>query len=103
MILLFGIFGNTSDPEFEKNISIFKGTLTESMRTYHLRMTLKMNVFTDDVSEHVRRTGIPLGPSSEQVLDSQHKVFGIFYRRFKATYTKSPGLYYCIIIVVIRN
>ncbi len=103
MILWFSIFGYTSDPEFEKDISIFKGKFTESMRTYHLRMTLKMNAVTDDVSEPVRGTGIPLGPSSEQALDSQHKVFGIFYRGFKATYTKSPGLYYCIIILVIRN
>ncbi len=103
MILLFGIFGNTSDQEFEKNISIFKGTLTESMRTYHLRMTLKVNVFTDDVSEHVRRTGIPLGPSSEQELDSQHKIFGVFYRKIRAPYTKSRGLYYYSIILVICN
>ncbi len=36
-----------------------------------------MNVFTDDVSEHIRRTGIPLGPSSEQALDISSK-FSVF-------------------------
>ncbi len=45
------------------------------MRTYNPRMTQKVHVLVHHVKEYVRRTGIQLGPTSEQAPKSQHTFF----------------------------
>ncbi len=35
------------------------------------------------VTENVRRTGVPLGPTSEEALKIQHRFFDIFCHKFK--------------------
>ncbi len=50
----------------------------------------KVHVLVHRVPEYVRRTGIKLGPTSEQGPMSQHTFFDIFYHRFKVNRTSSP-------------
>ncbi len=54
------------------------------------RMTQKVHMLIYNVPEYVRRTAAPLGPTSEQALESQHRFFAIFYHRFKVNCTNSP-------------
>ncbi len=53
-------------------------------------MTAKVHVLVHHVPEYVRRTGIQLGPTSEQALAGQHRFFHIFYNKFKVDCTNSP-------------
>ncbi len=53
-------------------------------------MTPKVHVLIHNVPEYVRRTGVQLGPTSEQALASQHGFFDIFYHKFKVNRTNSP-------------
>ncbi len=53
-------------------------------------MTPKVHMLINNVSEYVRRTAAPLGPTSEQALESQHQFFDIFNDRFKVNCTNSP-------------
>ncbi len=62
----------------------------EAMRTHNPRMTPKVHVLVHHVPEYVRRTGIQLGPTSEQAPESQHTFFDIFYHRFKVNCKNSP-------------
>ncbi len=61
-----------------------------AMRTHYPRMTPKVHVVIHHVPEYVRRTGVQLGPTSEQALASQHRFFDFFYHKFKVNCTKSP-------------
>ncbi len=61
-----------------------------AMRTQNPRMTLKVHMLIHNVPEYVRRAAAPLGSTSEQALESQHRFIVIFYHRFKVNCTKSP-------------
>ncbi len=61
-----------------------------AMRTQNPMMTLKVHMLIHNVPEYVRRTTAPLGPTPEQVLESQHRLFDIFYPSFKVNCTNSP-------------
>ncbi len=61
-----------------------------AMRTHHPSMTPNRHVLIHHVPEYIRRTGVQLGPTSEQALASQHKYFDIFYQKFKVNCTNSP-------------
>ncbi len=60
------------------NVSTFEETFMGAMRTHNPRMTLKVHMLIHHVPEYVRRTAAPLGPTSEQALESQHLFFDIF-------------------------
>ncbi len=62
----------------------------EVMQTQNLRMMPRVHVLVRHVPKYERITGVPLGPTSEQALGSQHTPFDIFFHRFKANCTKSP-------------
>ncbi len=83
-LALVDVFDNILHPEFENDIHIFWEKLTEAMQTR------KAHVLFHHVPKYVRRTGDQLGLTSEQVLESQHTLFGIFYHRFEVNCTKSP-------------
>ncbi len=85
-----GVFGQIVDPETKNDISPFEETFMEAMLTQNPRMTLKVHMLIHNVPEYVRRTAAPLGPTSEQALESQHQFFEIFYHRFKVNCTNSP-------------
>ncbi len=61
-----------------------------AMRTHNPRMTSKVHVLVHHVPEYVRRTGVQLGPTSEQALASMRRLFDIFYHKFKVNCTNSP-------------
>ncbi len=61
-----------------------------AMRTQNPRITLKVHMLIHNVPEYVSRTTSPLGPASEQALESQHRFFDIFYHRFKLNCTNYP-------------
>ncbi len=61
-----------------------------AMRTQNPRMTPKVHMRVHHVPEYVRRTVAPLVPTFEQALESQHRLFDIFYNRFKVNSTNSP-------------
>ncbi len=44
-----------------------------AMRTQNPRMTPKVHMLIHYVPEYVRRTAAPLGPTSEQTLESQQR------------------------------
>ncbi len=72
-----GVFSQILDPEFKNGINTFEETFTGAMRTYNLLMTPNVHVLVHHVPEYVRRTGVPLGPTSEQALEIQN-IFLIF-------------------------
>ncbi len=49
-----------------------------AMRTHTPRMTPKVHMLIYNIPEYVRRTAAPLGPTSEQTLEIQHRFFDIF-------------------------
>ncbi len=61
-----------------------------AMQTQNPRMTPKVHMLINNVSEYLRRTAAPLGPTSEQALESQHRFVDIFYHIFKVNCTNSP-------------
>ncbi len=61
-----------------------------AMRTQNPRMTIKVHILIHYVPEYVRLTAAPLGPTSEQALESQHRFFDIVHHRFKVNCTNSP-------------
>ncbi len=61
-----------------------------AMRTHNPRMTPKVHMLIQNVPEYVRRTTAPLGPTSEQALEGQHRFFNIFYYRFNFNCTNTP-------------
>ncbi len=61
-----------------------------AMRTQNPRMTPKVHMLIHNVPEYVRRTAAPLGHTSAQALESQHRFFDIFYHIFKVNCTNSP-------------
>ncbi len=88
--VVIGVFGLILDPGFENDKRTCKEMFMGAMRTYNPRMTPKVHVFVHHVPEYVRRTELYLGPTSAQVLASQHRFFDIFYHKFKVNCTKSP-------------
>ncbi len=87
---LVGVFGKILDPEFENDTSAFEETFMGAIRTHNLWMTPKEHVLVHHVPEYVRRSGVPLGPTSEQALEVQHRFLDIFCHRFKVNYTEFP-------------
>ncbi len=69
------VFGKIVDPETENDTSTFEETFMGAMRTQNPRMTLKVHMLIHNVPEYVHRSAVPLGPTSEQALDSQHRFF----------------------------
>ncbi len=90
--VVFGVFGQILDPETENDTRTFEETFMEAMRTRNPRMTPKVHVFVHHVAEYVHRTGIQLGPTSEQAPKSQHAFLDIIYHRFTVNYTNCPLL-----------
>ncbi len=88
--VVVGVFGQIVDPETKDNVSTYEETFMGAMRTQNPRMTPKVHMLIHNVPEYVRRTAAPLGHTSEQALESQHRYFDIFYHRFKVNCTNSP-------------
>ncbi len=87
---MVGAVGHILDPEFENDACTLEETFIGEMRTHNLWMTPKVYVRIHHVPEYVRRTGVPLGPTSEQALEFQHSFFDIFCHRFTVNCTESP-------------
>ncbi len=83
------VFSRILDQEFENGTNTFEETFMRAMRTHNLWMTPKVHVLVYHVPEYVRRSGVPLGFTSEQALEIQHRFFDIFCHRFKVNCTKS--------------
>ncbi len=88
--VVVGVFGQIVDPETKDNVSTFEETFMGAMRTQDPRMAPKVHMLIDNVPEYVRHAAAPLGPTSEQALESQHQFFDIFYHRSKVNCTNSP-------------
>ncbi len=85
--VVVGVFGQILDPEFENDKNLLEEMFTGTIQIRYLRITPKVHVLVHHVSEYVRRTGVQLGPTSEQTPKSQHTFFNIFYHRFKVNCT----------------
>ncbi len=79
--MLWLAFSVNLDPGLKHDIKIFKEMFMGTMIMHHLRMTPKVHVLVHQEPEYVRRTTAPLGPTSEQALESQHRFIDIFYHR----------------------
>ncbi len=62
-----------------------------AMRTHNPRMAPEVHMIVHHVPGHVRRTGIQLGPTSQQAPRTQNTFIDIFYHRFKVKCTNSPA------------
>ncbi len=62
----------------------------EAMRTHNLEMAPFVHVLVHHIPQCVCRIRVPLGPTSEQLLESQHTLFDIFFHRFKLNCTEFP-------------
>ncbi len=60
------------------------------MEKFNLRITQNVHVLVHHVPEYVRLTRVQLGPTFEQAPASQHRIFDIFYHRFKVDCTTTP-------------
>ncbi len=76
------VFGNILDTEFENNLHIFKEKFVEAMETHNLNMTPKSHVLTNHVPKYVRRTVVPLEPTSE--LESQYTLLQHFLPKIRS-------------------
>ncbi len=68
--------------------------------------TRKAHVLFHHVPKYVRRTGVQLGRTSEQVLESPHTLFEIIYHRFEVNCTKSPvfeNIYSMLYYIITRT
>ncbi len=74
-LALVDVFGNILHPEFDNDVHILKEKFMEAMRTQNPRMAPTVHVLVHHVPEYVRRTGVPLGPTPEQALESPHRFF----------------------------
>ncbi len=61
-----------------------------AMRTQNPTIIPNVHMLIHNVPEYVRRTAAPLGPTSEQALECQHRFFDIFHHSFKVNCTNSP-------------
>ncbi len=61
------------------------------MQSHNLKMTSEVHVLIQHALMYVRPSRHPLGPTSEQALESQHTLFDIFYHRFEVNRTKSSA------------
>ncbi len=62
------------------------------MRTHNLWMTPKVHVLVYHVPEYVRRSGVPLGSTSEQALEIQHRFFKYFLPQIQSELYEIPRL-----------
>ncbi len=69
-LVVVGVFGQIVDPETKYNVNTLEETFMGAMRTQNPRMTPKVHMLIHKVPEYVRRTAAPLGPTSEQALES---------------------------------
>ncbi len=88
--VVVGVFGQIIDPETKDNVSTFEETFMGTIRTQNPRMTPKVHMLVHHVPEYVRRAAAPLGHTSEQALECQHRFVDIFHHRFKVNCTNSP-------------
>ncbi len=63
-----------------------------TMRTHNPKITPKVHMLMHHVPEYVRRTGIQLGPTSEQAPKSQHRFFSYFRPPIQSGLYKLPRL-----------
>ncbi len=77
-------------PKFENDTNAFEETFMGALQTHSPWMTPKEHVLVHHVPEYVRCAAVPLGPTSKQALEIQHRFFDIFYHRFKVNCTNSP-------------
>ncbi len=75
------VFGQIVDPKFENDTSAFEETFMGAMQTHNLWMTLKEHVLVYHRPEYVRRTGVLLGPTSEQALEIRKRFLNISCHR----------------------
>ncbi len=95
---MFDVFGNILDPELENDMYLYKENLIVAMQTHSLIMTPKVHLLVHHVPKYVRRTGVPLGPTSEQAPESQHTIVDIFNGRLEVNFTENVYLmlYYVV-------
>ena len=84
-----GIFGNSLVPDWRHVLEGFRSSFMDVVRQYRISVTSKAHILMDHVPLYVQTTGLPLGPSSEEVVESQHHHFDVFYTRFKVCCTNS--------------
>ncbi len=65
---VIGVFGQILNRGFENDMITFEEKFMGAMRTHNPRMTPKVHVLVHHAPEYVRRTGVQLGPTSEQAL-----------------------------------
>ncbi len=64
----------------------------EAMPTRNLEMAPFVHVLVHHILQCVCRTGVPLGPTSEQALESQHTLFDIFFPQVQTGLYRIPNL-----------
>ncbi len=90
--VVVGVFGQIADPKTKDNVSTFEETFMGAMRTQNPRMTPKVHVLIHNVPEYVRRTAAPLGPTSEQALESQYQFFLYLLSQIQSELYELPRL-----------
>ncbi len=73
--VVVGVFGQILYPETKSDISTFEETFMGAMRTHNTKMTPKVHMLVHHVPAYVRRTGIQLGPTSEQGAEQSAYIF----------------------------
>ncbi len=70
-------FGHILSSTYEEVMSQFGVSFTAIMLTFHISLTPKIHILLHHVPQFIRMTQMPLGLFSEEVVEEQHKRYGV--------------------------
>jgi len=76
--------------DWEQALDVFTVHYLEVTAVFPINATTKAHIIIHHLREYIRRTKSALGPTSEEVVESQHHLFKKFYARFKVIGREFP-------------
>jgi len=86
-----GTFGFTLDPFYEKMYEEFSVTYMTLSKQFGFSITPKVHIMIRHVPEYIKRTGMPIGYFSEQVVEAAHSDFDRFFNAYRVKDINSPA------------
>ncbi len=79
-----GIFGLTLNPRHVVIMADFQRSFREVMEIFRVNETLKERILMVHVPQFIAYMDLPLGFTSEQVVEAQHACYDALYQRYRA-------------------
>jgi len=88
--LIAAMFVSQLAADWEEALDVLTVYYLEVTEVFPINVTTKAHIIIHHLREYFRRTKSALGPTSEEVVESQHHVFKKFYARFKVIGREFP-------------